>query len=133
MHTLDHRPLVADLIVNALESTIFLNWTVPIIHGVDPIISDYCVNVVDETSNLALSSTCGINETKYIHPIPPRSWCSVYVFTVTVANSSGNAGERDSKVYQGADTPPEVTEALAATANIYSLTMVRTITYVICA
>lgn len=86
--------------------------------------------MVDEASNIALSSTCEINETEYIYPIPPRSWCSIYIFTVYIANSSGNAGEQDSKLYQGTHTPPEVIQPLRTMktegSNIfnYSLTMV---------
>lgn len=86
--------------------------------------------MVDETFNSPPHSTCGINETEFIYPIPPRSWCSVYIFTVYIANSSGNAGEQDSKAYQGTHTPPEVVEPLrtmkAATTDLflYFLSMV---------
>lgn len=88
--------------------------------------------MVDETFNSILLSKCGINETEFIYLLPPQSGCSVYLFSVNVSNSSGNAGEHDTQLYHGADTPPEVIEALrtrpatAATAFTYSLTMVIT-------
>lgn len=123
-----HHPLSAWLTVNKFESTIVLNWTVPTISGINPDISGYCLNVTDTTLNFPLNSICGISATKFSYPIPHKSWCSVYVFTVYIADA---AEEQDSILYQGADTPPRVHEALrnvaatSASTFSFSLNMVR--------
>lgn len=109
MCELEYHPLVAWLTVNKPEATIFLNWTVPIVSGIDPFISDYCVNVTDTTSNSPLYSTCGISATEFSYPLPPQSWCSIFVFTVYIANV---AEEQDSRAYQGSATTPKVHKAL---------------------
>ena len=78
-------------------NTTTLNWTAPFtldITTVDPDIT-YCVDVVSSTSSATLHSECGITETEFTYPLPPRSWCDQYNFTVTPVNVVGN-GTRNS-------------------------------------
>lgn len=86
--------------------------------------------MVDDTTHIDLTSICGIHATEFNYHLPSRSWCSLYVFTITVANQSGNVGERDTQIFQGAHTPPEVIKALRTSPSApadnftYLLTMV---------
>lgn len=122
--TLEYQPLLLDL-MEVNESAILLNWTVPI--GVN-FSAGYCVRVVIEPSDLEVLLECGIKTTEFIYPLPPRSWCNSFVFTVIITNSSGNVGEHDTRIHQGTNTSPLVNGALRMTAAAntfnYSLTMV---------
>lgn len=124
MYPLDRRPLVADLTVNP-HGSIFLNWTVPIISGIDPDILGYCIMVMDDTSNSDILTEC-IHATSFTYHLPSRSWCSIYTFTISVANLSGLA--RVSKTFKGSDVSPKVVGASrtrSAAGFNYSLNMVR--------
>ncbi len=79
------------------ESTVSLRWTAPFTLDISFREDDitYCVDVVSSTS---LHSECGINVTEFTYPLPPRSWCDEYNFTVTPVNLVGN-GTRESVDY----------------------------------
>ncbi len=78
------------------ESAVNLRWTAPFAPDRSDI--TYCVDVVSSTSSATLHSECGIIETEFTYPLPPRSWCDVYTFTVTPVNVVGN-GTRESVDY----------------------------------
>ena len=77
----------------SVQSSWTLTWSPPFtldINGVDPDIAGYCVDIVNSTSSSLLCSECEVNVTEFTYPIPPRSWCYNYTFTITPVNVVGN-------------------------------------------
>ena len=83
------------------NSTFFLTWAPPVtlnVIGTEPNVSSYCVNVFNTTSTTTLHSECDINETRFSYPMPSRSWCDLFVISITPVNEVGN-GTRSTVSY----------------------------------
>lgn len=107
------------------DNSIILTWTPPFtldITDITPDIEGYCVDVINASSSLNIYSRCRINGTEFIYPIPLKSWCSLYLFTLTPVNRVGN-GTRTTVSYSGAGTVPRILEILASEKASFSLRM----------
>lgn len=86
---------VTDVRITVIDSFTHLTWGAPFslnITKINPDIPDitYRVDVVNSTNSVTLFSQDGINVTEFSYPIPPRSWCHLYLFTVTPVNTVGD-------------------------------------------
>ena len=93
---------VNSLVLGPDSSNIHLTWEAPFtldIKGVSPDIEGYCVDVTEASSSCTLLSECGITSTEFSYPIPPESYCSQILLTVTPVNRVGN-GSRATVSYQ---------------------------------
>ncbi len=87
-------PAVSLLMATPRDSIISLTWFPPFsrnVFYVHPVITGYCVGVVNSTSSLVIHSQCGITGRRYNYPVSSRSTpCDTYTFTVTPVNIVGN-------------------------------------------
>jgi hypothetical protein len=83
-----------DATVELRSPTITLTWTPPFtldITRVDPVITGYCVDIINSTSSLTLFSSCEISGTEFSHSMALNN----SVFVVTPVNIVGNGMQRN--------------------------------------
>ena len=86
----DHLSPITSLVLTAQNSNIFLlTWEAP--SSLLPV--TYCITITNSSSLQEMYSQCGLNTTTFIYPMPPRSGCDIYLFTVYPVNANGNGDE----------------------------------------
>ncbi len=117
----DYLPPVDSLEVGAQDSTILLSWAAP--HSLSTL--TYCISVTNSTAQRVVDSECGITQMQFTYPMPQRTFCDVYLFSVSPVNENGKGAEITTSFYGTQESMPAILSAPLANNDTFSCPLYR--------